>query len=221
MSHFKCSLDRFFRLKGDARSLYTEIAARLTRDKVRSLEITKEVRTEIQKTNFMANIIPPMKRLEKEEIIRVTPSSLNTSCVSGDEEWIITPIPEGESSEPLPTNEWKSLAISLIVEAGHDPAENYVASVTKELEALKVPIDTAQKLLKFASQTKITSVGGWVRTSGKALLQNVVNISNHPMYKTYELPKTKGIPASKDQIKVALQKMKEAVLNAREQETDG
>ena len=187
MKSFRCSLTRFFNLKGIDRYLYTEISARLNRDKIRTLIIDEELEAELEE-NLGGDIDLPILRLHQAGIISRT-------IVEG--EYVITPLIEPELqkvvqkkpvvSKEVEDSEWEALAIGLITGAGQTPSDNYTASVVKELKALEVPIVKAKPLLNSVNKTKITSVGGWVRTSGKSLLDNIVKLDNHPMYKKYKL----------------------------------
>ena len=219
MKSFRCSLTRFFNLKGMDRYLYAEISARLNRDEIRTLIIDDEMEAELEE-NLGGKIDIPVLRLHEAGIISRT-------IVDG--EYVITPLVEPELVHKKPVvskkseddisdeskgDGWESLAMELITGAGQTPSDNYTASVVKELKVLDIPIDKAKKLLNSVNKTHIISVGGWVRTCGMTILNNVVKLENHHMYKKYKLPEPEGEPASKGQIKKALEKMKEIVVNA-------
>jgi len=219
MNSFRCSLTRFFNLKGMDRYLYTEISARLNRDEIRTLIIDKEMDEELKEN--LGDYTDCLYNLKEAGII--------SYVVNDDMEWVVTPLVEPELvhkkpvvvkkleddiSEASEIDEWESLAINLITGAGQTPSDNYTASVVKELKILEVPIDKAKKLINSVNKTKIISVGGWVRTCAMSILDNVVKLDNHYMYKKYKAPEIKGEPASKSEIKKALEKMREIVAHA-------
>jgi len=217
MTSFRCSLTRFFNLKGMDRYLYAEISARLNRDKIRTLIIDDELEAELEE-NLGGEIDLSVLRLHEAGII--------SRVINEEGEYVITPLVEPELVHKKPVvskkseddisdesegDGWESLAMSLIRGAGQTPSDNYTSSVVKELKVLDIPIDKAKKLLNSVNKTQIISVGGWVRTCGKSLIENIFKLDNHPMYKKYNFPEPEGEPASKSQIKKALEKMKEIV----------
>ena len=196
MKSFRCSLTRFFNLKGTDRYLYAEISARLNRDEIRTLIIDKEMKAELKENLW--DHVDSFYNLEKAGII--------SNAMNENMERVVTPLVEPELvhkkhvvskkseddvSEESEDDEWMSLAMSLIAGAGQTPSDNYTSylsildSVTKELKALEVPINKAKNLLNSVNKTKIISVGQWVRSSGKSLLNNIVKLNNHPMYKKF------------------------------------
>ena len=94
MTSFRCSLTRFFNLKGMERYLYTEISARLNRDKIRTLIIDDEMEAELEE-NLGGEIDLPVLRLHEAGIISRT-------IVDG--EYVITPLVEPELQEVVQKN---------------------------------------------------------------------------------------------------------------------
>ena len=214
MTSFRCSLTRFFGLAGRDRYLYTELSARMTRDKIRTITVDDDMEAELEEL-LGGSIAPPLLHLEEKGII-------SYRIIDGG--WFITPLPEPELVPKKSAvikkpeeGEWKALAEELIIGAGQTPSDNYTASVLKELLALEAPIERARLLTKSVNKSKINSVGGWVRTCGMALINNVIKLDSHVMYKRYELPETTGAPASKSEVKKALEKMKGIVDDAKNQ----
>ena len=231
--YFRLNKQRFFSLRGRARYLYTEIAARLDHQQGWAqksevfLVLTEEIKKDIEQS--LGDLHMALVGLVDAKII---------SLSKHGEEIVIKPLPCETPAAPPETSgqwdginnrnkhpasseaQWEILAMDLIKEVGQSVAPPYIESTKKELMALGVSVNEASHLLSLIGRQRVASVSGWVRTSGKAALMRIVDLSKHPMYKPYVRMETTEPPADKLQVKKALEDMKETLKDAEQKPSD-
>tara|TARA_R100000656_G_scaffold121629_1_gene96697 strand:+ start:616 stop:1239 length:624 start_codon:yes stop_codon:yes gene_type:complete len=110
------------------------------------------------------------------------------------------------------SSEWESLAIELIEGNGQTYTKKYLKETADKLCELGTDIATARKVLvRESKKQQITSIAGWIRTAGKALVRRQEEFDSNPIYKPYVLPDV-GTPATAKERKEAFKSIKE-ILN--------